>query len=242
MKKICFLSLMLIAAHGIANAQLSINLNAGSGLWTAPCDKPNVNGEKVITPNFTPTLSVGASLNNTFNSGIMLDAGLSFHYLSANGSYKSACSSDEYIGSNGYRKFEWTDDEGYGYGHNCGDAEGAAQHFLIAIPLRIGYNIGKFTPNVGVEFGYRINTNGVSNNNMFGVTAGLQYSLTERLNLTCNYLCGLTADMKMYSTVTTYDTTHEEGWKMEYRSSQTHMWRTQRIDIGISYRLGKTEE
>ncbi len=242
MKKICFLSAMLIAVSGIANAQLSINLNAGSGLWTVPCDKPNVNGEKVITPSFTPTLSVGASLNNTFNSGIMLDAGLSFHYLSANGSYKSACSSDEYIGSNGYRKFEWTDDEGYGYGHNCGDAEGAAQHFLIAIPLRIGYNIGKFTPNVGVEFGYRINTNGVSNNNMFGVTGGLQYSLTERLNLTCNYLCGLTADMKMYSTVTTYDTTHEEGWEIVSRSSETHMWRTQRIDIGISYRLGKSAE
>ncbi|MBR4620940.1 MAG: hypothetical protein IKO46_08145 [Salinivirgaceae bacterium] len=94
---------------------------------------------------------------------------------------------------------------------------------------------------MGVEFGYRVNTNAVSNNSMFGVTAGLQYSLTDRLNLTCNYLSGLTADMTMNSTVTTYDTTNDEGWKIEYRSSESHKWHTQRIDIGISYRLGKSE-
>lgn len=232
---------MLIAAHGIASAQLSFNLNAGSGLWTATCDNVNVSGERVISPKYTPTLYAGASLSNTLNSGIMLEAGVNFHFLSSNYSYKSKVTGDEYVGSNAYREFEWIDEDGYYCGHSCGDAEGAANHFLIAVPLRIGYNIGKFTPNVGVEYSYRINTNGITNNSMFGVTAGLYYGLTERLNLTCNYFYGLTTDLKMTSSVKTYDTTDVYDWKIITSSKNTHMWHSQRFEIGVSYRLGKSE-
>ena len=94
MKKICFLGIMLIAAHGIASAQLSVNLNGGTGLWMATCNNNTLLGEKVTSPNITPTFYVGALLNNTLQSGVTLEAGVNFHLLTSNGSYKSSVIAD----------------------------------------------------------------------------------------------------------------------------------------------------
>ena len=242
MKKICFLSLMLIVAHGIASAQFSFDVNAGSGLWTATCDKTSIRDKQVISPNFTPTAYAGLSLGNTFKSGVVLSLGADFHFLSANGSYKTLVSSDDYLEKNRYMVVEWRDSDGNNYGHSYGDSEAAANYLLIAVPLRIGYQIGKFTPNIGMEYNYRISTDdNVSNMNTFGVTAGLQYKLTERLALTCNYYYGLSTDVRAQGGYKVYDTSNDADWKLVFGSSETYAWRTHRLDVGISYRLGKSE-
>lgn len=242
MKKICFLGVMLIVAHNFANAQLSVNLNAGTGLWTATCDKTSLRDNQVISPSYTPTAYAGLSLGNTFKSGVVLSLGADFHFLSANGSYKTLVSSDDYLEKNRYMVVEWRDSDGNNYGHSYGDSEAAANYLLIAVPLRIGYQIGKFTPNIGMEYNYRISTDdNVSNMNAFGVTAGLQYKLTERLALTCNYYCGLSTDVRAQGGYKVYDISNDAEWKFIYGSSETYAWHTQRLDVGVSYRFGKSE-
>ena len=234
MKKICFLGIMLIAAHSIASAQLSVNLDGGTGLWMATCNNNTLLGEKVTSPNITPTFYVGALLNNTLQSGVTLEAGVNFHLLTANGSYKSSVIADDF-NEGYYRKVDFD-----GEGHSFGDAEGAANFFQVSVPLRIGYNFGKIAPNVGIEYDYRISQN-TNNYGVFGVTAGLQYKLTDRLALTCNYFQGMTTDLTVHSNVKYYDTTDEAEWKVTKEENDTHKMRSCRLDVGVSYRLGKSE-
>ena len=241
MKKICLLSVMLIAACDFASAQLSVNLNAGSGIWAATCNNNKLLGEKVTSANITPTLYVGALLNNTLKSGVTLETGVNLHLLTANGSYKSNVIGDDYYdGGDVYQKVDFTDGV-YSYGHSFGDEEGSANFFQVSVPLRIGYDFGKIAPNVGIEYGYRISRN-TDNYGVFGVTAGLQYKLTERIALTCNYFQGMTTDLTIDSNIKYYDTTNEEGWKVTKEENDTHKMRSWRVDVGISYKLGKSAE
>ena len=126
-----------------------------------------------------------------------------------------------------------------------GDSEGASNHFLIALPIRIGYQIGKFTPNVGFEYGYSINTNWVSNYSTMNVTAGLEYRLSPKLALTLNYASNLASEMShtIHKVKQTCIET-EDGWdcNREYQAEKKVKWHSQRVEVGISYRLGKTEE
>ena len=239
MKKICFLSVMLVAAHNFTNAQTQFNVNAGSGLWTATCNNNTLLGEKITSMAFAPTLFVGASLNNTLQSGVTFEAGVNFHLLTANYSYKSNVIADDF-NEGYYRKVDFTDGE-YSYGHSFGDDIGSANFFQVSVPLRIGYNFGKIAPNVGIEYDYRISRN-TDNYGVFGVTAGLQYQLTDRLTLTCNYFQGMTTDLTVHSNIKYYDTTNEEGWKVTKEENDTHKMRSCRLDVGISYRLGKSAE
>ena len=75
MKKICFLSLMLIAAHNFTNAQTQFNVNAGSGIWIVNSNPKSFDGQTICDPWFAPTLFVGASASKTFESNFVASIG-----------------------------------------------------------------------------------------------------------------------------------------------------------------------
>lgn len=237
MKKICFLSLMLIAAQGVASAQTQFNVNAGSGIWIVNSNPKSFYGQDiVINSNVAPTVFVGATASKTFGSNFVASIGADLHLLLANGAYKTYFDSD-YEGDKTINY--WWDGWSSGY---LGDEENASNHFLIALPVKIGYQIGKFTPNVGFEYGYSINTNNVDNRHTLSATAGLDYRLSPKLSLTLNYASNFIPDMSHTANKVIVTCNEDSLCLAEYVAEKKVKWLSQRVEIGISYRLGKAEE
>ena len=240
MKKICFLSVMLIAAHNFTNAQTQFNINAGSGIWIVNSNPKSFEGQTITEPGIAPTLFVGASASKTFESNFVASIGADLHFMLCNGAFKTSFYSN-WDGDRTVTNY-WWDDWQMG---ELGDEENASHHFLIALPISIGYQIGKFTPNVGFEYGYSINTNYVDNYSTMNVTAGLEYRLSPKLALTLNYASNLANEMSHTAKKvkeTCYET--EDGWerKFETLAEKNVKWHSQRVEVGISYRLGKSAE
>ena len=240
MKKICFLSLMLIAAHGITSAQTSYNFNAGTGIWIVNSDPKSFGGQTICDPWFAPTLFAGVSANKTFESNFVASIGADFHFLFSNGAYKTDFN---YVqkSENSYEAYWWGDGNSNGLGH----FECAANCYIISLPIRVGYQIGKFTPNIGFEYGLRLNDNNADfKKNTMCVTAGLEYHLSQKLALTLNYASNLVSDMSNTARkvlVTCEETKDGSVQTLTPLDSKKVTWHSQRFDVGISYKLGKSE-
>ena len=231
---------MLIAAHNFVNAQTQFNVNAGSGIWIANSNPKSFEGQNICPPGIAPTLFVGASASKTFESNLVASIGADFHFLFCNGAYKMFFD-NKWDGDKTTTNYWWDDNED----SYLGDAENAAHYYIIALPIRVGYHLGKFTPNVGFEYGFRLNDNDAEiKKNTMNVTAGLEYQLSSKFTLTLNYASNLVPDMT--HTVrkvkeTCIDT--EDGWerKLETQAEKKVKWHSQRVELGVSYRLGKSE-
>ena len=242
MKKICFLSVMLIAAHNFTNAQTQFNVNAGSGIWIVNSNPKSYDGQTITKPGIAPTLFVGISANKTFESNFVASIGADFHFLFSNGAYKTSFRSKK-INENVTEYYWWGDS---GDDDGTGDAENAANCYVISLPIRVGYQIGKFTPNIGFEYGLRLNDNDADlKKNTMSLTAGLEYRLSPKLALTLNYASNMVSDIsntvrKVGETcVTTEDGSVQTFTPLD---SKNVSWHSQRVEIGISYRLGKSAE
>ena len=214
MKKICFLSAMLIAVNGLVSAQTSYNFNAGTGVWIVNTNPKSFDGQTITKPGVAPTLFVGASASKTFESNFVASIGADLHFLLSNGAFKT--SFDSYWDGDRTVTHYWWNNWQQG---EMDDGECASHHFLIALPIRIGYQIGKFTPNVGFEYGYSINSNQVSNYSTMNVTAGLEYRLSPKLALTLNYASNLASEMSHTAKKvkdTCYET--EDGWERKFET------------------------
>ena len=199
-------------------------------------------GQTITKPGVAPTLFVGASASKTFESNFVASIGADLHFLLSNGAFKVSLDNKGAQGwevTTFYANYWWDDKDENG----LGDEENASHHFLISLPIRIGYQIGKFTPNVGFEYGYSINTNQVSNYSTMNVTAGLEYRLSPKLALTLNYASNLASEMS--HTIhkvkqTCIETENGSERKLEYQTEKKVKWHSQRVEVGISYRLGKS--
>lgn len=243
MKKICFLSAMLIAMNGLVSAQTSYNFNAGTGIWIVNSNPKSYDGQTIAKPEVAPTLFVGASVNKVFESKLVASIGADLHFMLNNGAFKTSLDSDwdSYDVDGTVTRYWWDNYED----SFIGDEENASHHFLIALPIRIGYQIDQFTPNVGFEYGYSINTNCVDNYSTMNVTAGLEYRLSPKLAFTLNYASNLASEMShTIHKVKESCIETEDGWirKLEPQAEKKVKWHSQRVEVGISYRLGKTEE
>ena len=142
---------------------------------------------------------------------------------------------------NSYEAYWWGDGNSNGLGH----FECAANCYIISLPIRVGYQIGKFTPNIGFEYGLRLNDNDADfKKNTMCVTAGLEYRLSQKLALTLNYASNLVSDMSNTARkvlVTCEETKDGSVQTLTPLDSKKVTWHSQRIDVGISYKLGKSE-
>ena len=239
MKKICFLGIMLIAAHGIVSAQTSFSVNAGTGVWAPTCNPNKFDGHTICKFEVAPTAFVGVAATKTFESNLTASIGADFHFLMSNYGYKMHFDS-EWDGDKTTIDYWWDDSETSSFG----DFEAAANYYLIALPVRIGYNLGKFTPNVGMEFGHRLNDNDVDKNGSLSFCAGAEYRLSPKFALTLNYVSNVTSDMSHTARKVKKTCTETEyGWveNVEKLDEQKINWHSQRLEIGVNYRLGKSE-
>ena len=239
MKKIGFLSIMLIAAHNFTNAQPQFNVNAGSGIWIVNSNPKSFDGQTICDPWFAPTLFVGASAIKTFESNFVASIGADFHFLFSNGAYKTDFNYKQ-KSENSYEAYWWGDGDDASLGH----AECAANCYVISLPIRVGYQIGKFTPNIGFEYGLRLNDNDADlKKSTMSVTAGLEYRLSPKLALTLNYASNMVSDMSntIRKVGVTCETTEDGSVQtLTPLDSKKVTWHSQRVEIGISYRLGKS--
>ena len=241
MKKICFLSAMLIAVNGLVSAQTSYNFNAGTGVWIVNTNPKSFDGQTITKPGVAPTLFVGASASKTFESNFVASIGADFHFLFSNGAYKT---NFDYVSKseNAYEAFWWDDSESDGLGH----AECAANCYVFSLPIRVGYQIGKFTPNIGFEYGLRLNDNKADlKKNTMSLTAGLEYQLSPKFALTLNYSKNMVGDMNNTARkvlVTCEETEDGSVQTLTPLDSEKVTWHSQRVEVGISYRLGKSAE
>lgn len=238
MKKICFLSLMLMAAHGFVSAQTSFSVNAGAGVWAVTCNPNKYDGQTICEFGIAPTVFVGVAANKTFESNLTASIGADLHFLMANGNYKMHF--DNKWDGDKTTIYYWWDDSNVS---ETGDAECAANYYLLALPIRIGYQMGKFTPNVGFEFGYRLNDNHVDKNSSLNLMAGVEYRLSPKLALTLNYASNVTNDISrtVRKVEVTCVGTEDNVVKYKTLDSKKCNWHSQRLEIGVNYRLGKSE-
>lgn len=238
MKKIGLLGLMLIVAHNFANAQTSYNFNAGTGIWIVNSNPKSFDGQTICDPWFAPTLFIGASASKTFESNFVASIGADFHLLFSNSAYKMFF--DNKWDGDKTTTYYWWDDSSESA---LGDAENAAKCFVIALPISIGYQIGKFTPNVGFEYGIRYNNNDAEiKKNTLSATAGLKYQLSPKIAITLNYASNLVPDMthkvrKVKETC--IETEDGSERKLETQAEKKVNWHSQRVELGVSYRFGK---
>ena len=89
MKKIGFLSIMLIAAQNITVAQTSFDVNIGSGVWTAICTPVAVEDNLVWNPGASVTNHLGFGMKSVLSSNLTIGIGVRGHYMAENNSYRT---------------------------------------------------------------------------------------------------------------------------------------------------------
>lgn len=244
MKKAFSLLIGLALAQGATMAQTNVEVNLGAGVWSAVCTPLVVEEHLVWNPSVSMTDHLGVGLNTTFKSKLNLNLAANFHYMFGNSSYRTHlkcnypdCDVCDENGDDGY-KILWNEKNGIGGTKYVGSEESGTDYCMLAVPLKIGYRIGKFTPSVGVEYSYRMALeDNVDDLQSVGLTTGIRFDLNDYFAFSTDFYGGVTSDMSHKGTIynCNYDCDDCEPEKMEIRKFD---WRTYRIDFAIHYKIG----
>ena len=253
MKKIGILGLMLIAAHGMASAQTSFDMNIGSGVWTEICTPAVVENNLVWNPGAAVTTHLGFGMKTVLSSRLTIGIGVRGHYMAENNSYRTQMEGKYVKGSYSLQLgsytwhsedddcdheemfINWNEQDGIGE-KVVGKKEASTDYAMISVPVKIGYQIGKFNPNFGVEYNYRVGiTKNVGDLHSLGFTTGLRFDLNDKLAFSTDFYGGVTKDMSHKGTVYygTRDDEHPE--KVEIRDFN---WRSYRVELSVHYKFG----
>ena len=253
MKKIGFLSIMLIAAQNITVAQTSFDVNIGSGVWTAICTPVAVEDNLVWNPGASVTNHLGFGMKSVLSSNLTIGIGVRGHYMAENNSYRTQMEGKYSKGSyslqlGSYTWYSQDDDRDHqemfinwnehdGVGEKIvGQKEASTDYAMISVPVKIGYQIGKFNPNFGVEYNYRV---GISKNvgelHSVGITTGLRFDLNDKFAFSTDFYSGVTKDMTHKGTVYYGCREDENPEKAEIRDFS---WRSYRVELSVHYKFG----
>lgn len=253
MKKIGFLGIMLIAAQNITVAQTSFDVNLGGGVWTAVCTPIEVEDNMVWNPGASATTHFGFGMKSVLSSHLTIGIGVRGHYMAENNSYRTQMEGKYSKGSyslqlGSYTWYSQDDDRDHqemfinwneqdGEGERVvGKKEASTDYAMISVPVKIGYQIGKFNPNFGVEYNYRVGiTKNVGELHSVGITTGLRFDLNDKFAFSTDFYSGVTKDMSHKGTV--YHGTREDNnpEKIEIRDFN---WRSYRIEMSVHYKFG----
>ena len=253
MKKIGFLGIMLIAAQNITIAQTSFDVNIGSGVWTTICTPVAVEDNIVWNPGAAATTHLGFGIKSVLSSHLTIGIGVRGHYMGENNSYRTQMEGKYSKGSyslqlGSYTWYSQDDDRDHqemfinwneqdGEGERVvGKKEASTDYAMISVPVKIGYQIGKFNPNFGVEYNYRVGiTKNVGELHSVGITTGLRFDLNDKFAFSTDFYSGITKDMSHKGTV--YYGTREDvnPEKIEIRDFS---WRSYRVELSVHYKFG----
>lgn len=254
MKKIEFLGIMLIAAQNITVAQTSFDVNIGSGVWTAICTPAVVDDNMVWNPGASASTHLGFGMKTVLSSHLTIGIGVRGHYMAENNSYRTQMEGKYVKGSYNLQLgsytwhmqdddcddrqemfINWNEQDGEGE-RIVGKKEASTDYAMVSVPVKIGYQIGKFNPNFGVEYNYR---KGISKNvgelHSVGLTTGLRFDLNDKFAFSTDFYGGLTKDMSHKGTVYYGTRDDENPEKIEIRDFS---WRSYRVELSVHYKFG----
>lgn len=215
MKKVSFLSLMLVAFQTMVLAQNDISVSLGGGIH-------NTQTSEQIDTKFAPLFKVGVGYKRPIiRDKFLLNMELNYHLL-ATSQFDSVFSSQPTIE---------TVRTGTSFNRNF---------HLISVPVSVHLNHKLFRPGVGIEYYYKrtsptnelilgtgqiiqLEDKSFTEFHGLSVVVGLQIPISERLNIDLKYARGVTNE--------------------EISSNNNGIFTTkmQRAEIGIKYRLMKKE-
>ncbi len=240
MKKIGLLGLMLIALQNFSAAQTSFDVNIGGGVWTAACEPFVVEDHLVWNPGAGATHHLGFGMKSVLNGHLTLGLGVRGHYMGQNRGYRTslkckypdcdAC--DENDGRGVF--INWSGQDSVG--RSIGRDEATTDYAMISVPFKIGYQIGKFNPNIGVEYNYRM---GIEKNvgelQSIGITTGLRFDLNDQFAFSTDFYGGVTKDMTHQGTVYSGQRGADDVEELE---TYDFKWRSYRIEFTVHYKFG----
>ncbi|MBR3568504.1 MAG: hypothetical protein IKO46_08140 [Salinivirgaceae bacterium] len=254
MKKIGFLGIMLIAAQNITVAQTSFDVNIGSGVWTALCTPVAVDDNMVWNPGASVSTHLGFGMKTVLSSHLTIGVGVRGHYMAENNSYRTQMegkyskgsytlklgnytwySQDDDCDDRQEMFINWDEQDGEGE-RIVGKKEASTDYAMISVPVKIGYQIGKFNPNFGVEYNYRVGiTKNVGELHSVGLTTGLRFDLNDKFAFSTDFYGGLTKDMSHKGTLYYGTRDDENPEKIEIRDFS---WRSYRVELSVHYKFG----
>ena len=257
MKKIGLLSLAFIALQNFSVAQTSFDANIGVGAWSAICTPFMVENRLVWTPSCSSTTHLGFGMKTVLDSRLTLSVGVRGHLMTENCSYRTKmegkynCDGSYWVNIGGF-KYKYDDDDDcdqqemfINWNEQDGEAEkivgvkeGSTDYAMVSVPFKLGYQIGKFNPNFGVEYNYRV---GIEKNvgelHSIGFTTGLRFDLNDKFAFSTDFYSGITKDMKHKGTLYYGRRDEENPEKIEIRDFS---WRSYRIEFSVHYKFGNS--
>lgn len=242
MKKIGLLSLALIALQNISVAQTSFDANIGCGVWLVAPSPFVVENHVLWNPGCSTTNSLGFGMKTVFDSRLTLGLGVKGYYMGQNQSYRTTlkCKGpddcefcDEFEDTGVF--LNWDEEDGLEE-KTIGRKEASTSYAMVAVPLKIGVQIGKFNPNIGVEYNYRIGIDkNVGELHSVGVTTGLRFDLNEKFGISTDFYSGITNDMTHKGTVYSGVRGNENTEKIETYDVK---WKSYRFEFTFLYKFG----
>ena len=117
------------------------------------------------------------------------------------------------------------------YEDSVGLKESESKYVLFAVPLRLGYRIGKFNPYVGVEFNVRMAMdNDLKDLRSLGVITGIQYDISKHFAVSSNFYTAITKDMSHRGTLYS----RADG---SFVRTDTYNWRSFRLEFAGHFKF-----
>ena len=257
MKKIGFLGIMLIAAQNITVAQTSFDVNYGHGFWTAVCTPAMIDDNIVWNPGGSMTTHLGFGMKTVLNSNLTIGISVRGHYMAENNSYRTQMegkynkgtytlqlgsytwhSQDDDDDDDRYQQemfINWNEQDGQSE-RIVGKKEASTAYAMVSVPVKLGYQIGKFNPNIGVEYNYRVGIDkNVGELHSLGITTGLRFDLNDKFAFSTDFYSGVTKDMTHKGTVYYGRRDEENPEKIEIRDFN---WKSYRVELSVHYKFG----
>lgn len=251
-----FLSLMGFAVKNLLIEKSTLDMFMGIGAWTSICSPLIVENHLVWNPGGNGAINFGVNYETQFISRFSLGTGAHIHFLFENEGLKgkfvcdypncSACKGDtKYTVNIAFFNIEKGDDEQHEgldmhwnedpsthqYEDSVGVKESETNYVMFAVPLRLGFKIGKFTPYAGVEYNIRMAMNNdLKDLHSLGIITGVRYDISNRFAVSTNFYTGLTKDMSHHGTL--YNRTNGN-----FVRTDRYDWRSFRLEFAGHFKF-----
>lgn len=244
-----FLSLMGFAVKNLLVEKSTLDMFIGGGAWTSICSPIIVEDHLAWNEGGNITINFGVNYETQFFSRFTLGTGAGIHFLLENEGLKgkftcnypdcNSCSEDEkytvelnvfniHKGEKGHGEgldMHWDETSDGHYEDSVGLKEAESNYVQFSVPVRVGYQIGKFNPYVGVEYNIRMSMdNDLKDLHSLGVITGMRYDFGKHFAVSSNFYIPITKDMTHYGTLYS----RADGTKVR---TDKYVWRSYRMEI-----------
>lgn len=246
------------ATNDTKKRRVILDFNVGGGAWTTHCEPLFAKKHMVWNPGGSWTASIGTLLTVNLSRHVNLSLGANYIELGKNPNFKTFlpcdypdcdyCDIDDDSTSFGYKMF--FDGDSKTGTDTVGIKESESYYYVISVPFRIGYRIGKFTSYIGAEYNYRIShskaftyqdsdVKDLLTVHNIAATTGFRFDLNHRVAFSLNYSYGITKDMKHKASLYRQEKNNDGELQLVKVKDYDANWHTHRIEICTHIKLGK---